>query len=241
MPSDLVTLSPARAPARIDRRRILTLGLAMAAPALLGACQSSRAELERETLLERRRRDDNPFWPEDIYAAVPGEPFEVPEVDISEIHPRYLRRLVDYDGPERPGAIVVDSLRRHLFLVEPGGKAVRYGVGVGRDDATWRGRATIQRKGEWPGWTPTPSMIRRDPERNGPWAGGMPGGPENPLGARALYLYANGRDTLYRIHGTNEPWSIGQNVSSGCIRLINQDIIDLHARVPVGTTVNVLS
>jgi lipoprotein-anchoring transpeptidase ErfK/SrfK len=83
-------------------------------------------------------------------------------------------------------------------------------------------------------------MIRRDPERNGPWAGGMPGGPANPLGARALYLYANGHDTLYRIHGTNEPWSIGQSVSSGCIRLINQDIIDLHARVPVGATVNVL-
>jgi len=84
-------------------------------------------------------------------------------------------------------------------------------------------------------------MIRRDPERNAPWAAGMPGGPDNPLGARALYLYANGRDTLYRIHGTTEPWSIGQNVSSGCIRLINQDIIDLHARVPVGTSVNVLS
>lgn len=197
--------------------------------------------MERARLLAERRRDPNPFWPEEIYAAVPGEPYEVPPVDLSEIEPRYFRRLVDYAGPEAPGSIVVDSARRFLFLVEPEGKAIRYGVGVGRDDATWRGRVTIARKAEWPGWTPTPSMIRRDPERNAPWAGGMPGGPDNPLGARALYLYANGRDTLYRIHGTTEPWSIGQNVSSGCIRLINQDIIDLHARVPVGTSVNVLS
>jgi lipoprotein-anchoring transpeptidase ErfK/SrfK len=116
--------------------------------------------------------------------------------------------------------------------------AMRYGVGVGREEGlNFRGTATIARKAAWPGWTPTANMIRKQPERYADLAGGLPGGLNNPLGARALYLYRNGRDTHFRLHGTVEPYTIGQSVSSGCIRLINQDIIDLYNRVPTGTKV----
>jgi lipoprotein-anchoring transpeptidase ErfK/SrfK len=165
----------------------------------------------------------------------------MPATDLSEVDPQFLRRVVTYPTPERPGTIVVDTDNRYLYLVMEGGSAIRYGIGVGKQGMSWRGRATIKRKAQWPSWTPTASMIAREPERNRPWAGGMPGGLENPLGARALYLYQGDRDTLYRIHGTSEPWSIGKSVSSGCIRLFNQDIIDLYSRVPTGTTVVVLN
>ena len=132
---------------------------------------------------------------------------------------------------------MVDPENHYLFLITAPGRAMRYGVGVGKAGFAFSGTATIQRKADWPGWTPTPNMIRRDPDRYGPYAGGLPGGLGNPLGARALYLYRGGRDTYYRIHGTNEPHTIGQSVSSGCIRMMNQDVIDLESRVPVGTTV----
>jgi lipoprotein-anchoring transpeptidase ErfK/SrfK len=116
--------------------------------------------------------------------------------------------------------------------------AMRYGVGVGREEALqFKGTATIGRKAEWPRWTPTANMVRRDPERYGPVAAGLPPGPTNPLGPRALYLYRGGNDTHFRLHGTIEPYTIGTNVSSGCIRLIDQDIIDLYSRVPAGTRV----
>lgn len=176
-----------------------------------------------------------------MYAAVPGEPFPVPAVDLSQIDPRFFRQEVAYPGNQPPGTIIVDPNARFLYLVLEGGRALRYGVGVGRTEAfNFVGEAVIQRKAEWPSWTPTPDMIAREPDRYGPYAGGLPGGLDNPLGARALYLYENGRDTLYRLHGTNEPWSIGRKVSSGCVRLLNQDIIDLYGRVPVGSRVYVL-
>ncbi len=152
------------------------------------------------------------------------------------VDPRFRRRRVRYDTSERPGTIVVDTGARYLYVVEEGGMATRYGVGVGRQGHNFRGRATIQRKAEWPSWTPTQNMIRQD-SRLLQYASGVPGGPNNPLGARALYLYRNGRDTMYRLHGTNEPHSIGQSMSSGCIRLMNEDIIDLYNRTPVGTPV----
>jgi lipoprotein-anchoring transpeptidase ErfK/SrfK len=123
--------------------------------------------------------------------------------------------------------------------VRENGRALRYGVGVGRDGFDWSGRAKILMKRKWPTWTPPRSMIERQPELE-KYANGMPPGLDNPLGARALYLFENGRDTLYRLHGTNEPWSIGKAMSSGCIRLFNQDIIDLYDRVPRGTSVVVL-
>jgi lipoprotein-anchoring transpeptidase ErfK/SrfK len=177
------------------------------------------------------------FDPDVIYASLPDERFPLEGADLREVDEQFLRTMVEAPAGFAPGTIVIDTSDRFLHLVLSGGRAIRYGVGVGRQGATWRGRARVGRKADWPGWTPTASMIRANPEKNGPWAGGMPGGPDNPLGARALYLYDGSRDTMYRIHGTNEPWSIGQNVSSGCIRLINHDIIDLHARVPEGTTV----
>ncbi|MBB4015434.1 MULTISPECIES: L,D-transpeptidase [Chelatococcus] len=176
----------------------------------------------------------------DMYDEITTEPYSVPAVDLTQINPTFLRQVVSFAGPQEAGTIVVDPYRHFLYLVMEGGQAMRYGVGVGREGFGWSGNATIRRKAAWPTWTPPASMIRRQPEL-AEWAAGMPGGMDNPLGARALYLYQGDRDTLYRIHGTNEPWSIGQSVSSGCIRLINQDIIDLHRRVPIGTRVTVLS
>jgi lipoprotein-anchoring transpeptidase ErfK/SrfK len=155
------------------------------------------------------------------------------------LDPRYRRRRVRYSGGERPGTIVVNTSERFLYAVEENGWATRYGVGVGEEGLSLKGTATIGRKADWPSWTPTANMMRRKP-RLLKYAGGVPGGKNNPLGARALYLYRGGRDTYFRLHGTNEPWTIGTAVSSGCIRLTNEDIIDLYDRTPVGTTVLVL-
>jgi lipoprotein-anchoring transpeptidase ErfK/SrfK len=174
------------------------------------------------------------------YAAITSEKFEVDAVDLSAIDARFLRQIVDYRTSEPPGTIVVDPHNRFLYLVEKGGKAVRYGVGVGRAGLEFKGTANIQLKREWPHWTPTAAMIAREPKRYAKWAGGMDGGEGNPLGARALYLFKDGRDTRYRIHGTTEPGSIGKAVSSGCIRMMNQDIIDLYGRAPLHTRVVVL-
>lgn len=176
-----------------------------------------------------------------IYAAIETEPFAVPAVDLMKVNPDFFRREVSYFTRERPGTIVVDPGKRYAYLVMEGGRAMRYGVGVGKEEAfNFQGAATIARKAEWPRWTPTPDMIRREPDRYAKYSGGLEGGAGNPLGPRALYLYRDGRDTLYRLHGTLEPWTIGTMVSSGCVRLLNQDIIDLYRRVPIGTQVVVL-
>lgn len=176
-----------------------------------------------------------------MYAAIDTEPFPVPEVDLQQVKPQFLRREVSYRTEEQPGTVIVDPVARYAYLVMERGRALRYGVGVGQQEAfNFQGEATIMRKAEWPGWRPTPGMIAREPDRYGPLRGGLPGGSGNPLGPRALYLYRDGRDTYYRLHGTVEPWSIGTMVSSGCIRLLNQDIIDLYRRVPMGTKVVVL-
>ena len=145
---------------------------------------------------------------------------------------KFTRQEVAYDGPQGAGAIVVDTPRRVLFLVLGNGKALRYGIGVGRPGFEWAGVKSVTRKAEWPGWTPPPEMRKRRPELPQHMAGGM----DNPLGARALYLGSS----LYRIHGTNEPHTIGHNVSSGCIRMMNEDVIDLYERVGVGTKVLVI-
>ncbi|HEX2256219.1 MAG TPA: L,D-transpeptidase [Afifellaceae bacterium] len=157
----------------------------------------------------------------------------------ARLDPQYRRQRVKYHRRERPGTIVVDTKNFFLYHVEHGGTAMRYGVGVGRDGSSLRGLARVGRKAEWPSWTPTANMMRRDP-RLLQYASGVPGGPQNPLGARALYLYRGNRDTMYRLHGTNEPWSIGQRASSGCIRLLNDDIVDLYERTPVGTQVLII-
>ena len=148
------------------------------------------------------------------------------------LDPRFLPQVVAYDGKHAPGTIVVDTPNKFLYLVEEGGRAKRYGIGVGRPGFTWAGMKSITRKAEWPDWVPPPEMLQRRPDlpRH------MAGGPDNPLGARAMYLGSS----LYRIHGSNEPWTIGTAVSSGCIRMRNEDVIDLYSRVRVGTKVVVI-
>jgi len=168
----------------------------------------------------------------------PPQPI-APRMDSYPIDPIFRRQRVPYAGGEEPGTIIVNRDERFLYHVEGDGWATRYGVGVGKEGRTLSGRATVGRKAEWPSWTPTANMMRREP-RFLQYAGGVSGGLHNPLGARALYLYRNGRDTMYRLHGTNEPWSIGQAVSSGCIRLLNEDIIHLYDQVPVGTSVLII-
>ena len=166
--------------------------------------------------------------------------FDLTPIDLTTIDPSLLRQEVAWHGKERPGSIVVNVPERRLYLVEDGGRALRYGVGVGRPEGmNFRGSAVIGRKEKWPHWTPTASMMAAMP-RYRHYAGGLNGGTGNPLGARALYLYRDGHDTFFRLHGTTEPETIGQAVSSGCIRLFNQDIIDLYNRVPVGTHVTVV-
>jgi lipoprotein-anchoring transpeptidase ErfK/SrfK len=180
-----------------------------------------------------------------LYARVGGEPFPIPAVRLSDIDPEYLRRPVHYPTSEPPGTIVVDAKNRFLYLVQGAGRALRYGVGVGRQGFGWSGVATIHDKQEWPDWYPPKEMIARQPELRRQVVDlqgglGVPGGPRNPLGARALYLWQGNKDTLYRIHGTFEPWTIGTSVSSGCIRMINQDVIDLYGRAALGARVVVL-
>src|SRR5215831_14001590 len=148
----------------------------------------------------------------------------------------FQRHIVDYTGRERPGTIVVDTSARFLYYVMPSGKAIRYGVTVGEHGQDWSGVATVGRLAEWPDWIPTPEIQAR----LGPYPARVAGGPSNPLGARGIYLYEGGKDTLYRIHGTNQPEYIGQAISSGCIRLTNEDVIDLYSRVRLGATVIVL-
>ncbi|ATU92628.1 L,D-transpeptidase [Phyllobacterium zundukense] len=150
--------------------------------------------------------------------------------------PRFLPQSVAYDGPEKPGTIVIDTSQRFLYLVEAGGTAQRYGVGVGKEGFGWSGTNTISRKAEWPDWNPPASMIERERRKGHYIPAHMEGGVANPLGARALYLGS----TLYRIHGTNAPWTIGHAVSSGCIRMRNEDVTDLYERVNVGTRVVVM-
>ena len=157
-----------------------------------------------------------------------------------------MRKAVYYPSPETPGTIVVDVQNRFLYFVEGSGRAIRYGIGVGRQGFSWSGTATVRDKQEWPDWYPPKEMIERKPELlrqvSALQSGlGVPGGPTNPLGARALYLWQGNKDTLYRIHGTNEPWTIGTNVSSGCIRMLNKDVIDLYQRTQVGAKVVVLA
>jgi lipoprotein-anchoring transpeptidase ErfK/SrfK len=174
------------------------------------------------------------------YGSIDDGGFTVPPLDLTEIDNALLRQQVAWHGPQKPGSIVVNIPERHLYLILDNGRALRYSVGVGRAEAlNFRGSAVIGRKEKWPHWTPTANMIAAMP-RYRPYAGGMPGGPDNPLGPRALYLYRGGTDTYFRLHGTTEPESIGHAVSSGCIRLFNQDIIDLYNRVPVGTSVTVV-
>jgi lipoprotein-anchoring transpeptidase ErfK/SrfK len=156
------------------------------------------------------------------------EPGMIPD-DSVELAPEYQKQMVYYRSTEAPGTIIISTAERHLYLIQGNGRALRYGIGVGRDGFQWQGMVSITKKAEWPDWTPPPEMIARQPYL----PRFMAGGPGNPLGARAMYLGA----TVYRIHGTNQPDTIGTAISSGCFRLVNADVADLYGRVPVGTKV----
>ncbi|MBE7196934.1 MAG: L,D-transpeptidase [Parafilimonas terrae] len=195
--------------------------LALMVSVSLAACQTRPGSLAQ---------NDDSAW---YIGAKADKPFDIPLVDTARLDPKYRRQTVAYTGLEAPGTIVVDIDQRQLFLVQEGGTALRYGVGVGKQGFSWKGEARVGRKGVWPDWSPTPTMVSLNP--------GLPrtrnGGLDNPLGARALYLYQGNRDILFRIHGTNEPWSIGEQMSSGCVRMLNEDVADLYERVPVGARV----
>lgn len=168
--------------------------------------------------------------------SIPDQRFPIRKVNQDFLNPDYRRQLVPFRHAEQPGTLVVDAKNYFLYLLREGGQAIRYGVGVGREGFGWSGDATVGRVAEWPDWVPPKEMRLRQPELPERVVGGY----ENPLGARALYLYQGSKDTLYRIHGTAEPWTIGTNVSSGCIRLLNEEIADLYLRTPVGTKVVVV-
>ncbi len=173
------------------------------------------------------------------YGPLPDGRFVIPPQPMSLVPETHHRQVVPHTGTHRPGVIIVNNRDRYLFLILPQGHALRYGVGVGREGLAFRGTGTIYRKAQWPTWTPTANMIRRDPSL-ARFAGGYPGSLTNPLGARALYLMSGGQDRGFRIHGTPEWHSIGRYASSGCIRMLQHDAIDLYNRVPVGTQVIVV-
>jgi lipoprotein-anchoring transpeptidase ErfK/SrfK len=176
---------------------------------------------------------------EKLYALAPDEKFPIPAVDVSKIDPKYYRRTMRYESSEAPGTIIVDPKNYYVYRIEGDGAATRYGANVGRDGFRWSGDAYVGRKAEWAIWTPPKEMIQRQPEA-AKYAGGMPGGLDNPLGARTLYLYQNGVYTLYTIYATSDPETIGTGITSGCTGLLSQDMIDLYSRTPVKTKVVVL-
>jgi lipoprotein-anchoring transpeptidase ErfK/SrfK len=177
---------------------------------------------------------------EGMYLATSDNGFSIPAVDPAKVPGQFQRQVVDFPTSEAPGTVIINPADKHLYLVTGNGKAIRYGIAVGAAGFQWSGEALITNRRNWPTWTPPKEMIERKPEL-AKWEKGQPGGPSNPLGARALYLTTNGVDYGYRIHGTPDWWSIGRNASSGCIRMINQDVMDLYNRVPDGAKVIVLT
>lgn len=214
-------------------RRFLRLSPAILAAALLAACVDPAAGPTAST-------QPLPKAGENVYVATMDAGIEIPALPVEKIPESHRRQVVAYETDQAPGTIIINPKTKLLYYVLGKNKAIRYGIAVGKDGFRWAGMADVSRKVMWPKWTPPPEMIKRKPEL-AQWKDGMPGGPKNPLGARALYLYRDGRDTGYRIHGTTEPASIGKAASSGCIRMFNEDIIELYRRTPVGSRVLVYS
>ncbi|MBE7183615.1 MAG: L,D-transpeptidase [Methylobacterium mesophilicum] len=217
-----------------SRRRFLSLTALAGSAALAGCSTIGRVPVYSDAapeLAPEAAPDSNYAL---MYGPVNDNGFAIPAIPYQRIDPKFLRQIVPDPTGEQPGTIVVDTRQHFLYLVREGGMAMRYGVGLGRAGFAWSGEGVIQWKQVWPKWTPPAEMIARQPElaKYGVENGGQPGGLLNPLGARALYIFQNGQDTLYRLHGSPEWSSIGKNVSSGCVRLMNQDIIDLYDRVP---------
>ena len=212
---------------RLTRRRFVGAGAGLIGLTLAGCTTAGEhlASPEPEPVVDEDFAAD--------YGARPQERFPLPAVNPAALAPKFRRQRVAFASAERPGSLIVDTSAFYLYLVETETVAWRYGVGLGRQGFEWSGRARVAWKRPWPTWTPPDEMIAREPHLE-QWSvrnGGMPPGLGNPLGARALYIFQGGVDTLYRLHGTNEPHSIGRAVSSGCVRLVNQDVIDLYERV----------
>ncbi|MCA0422500.1 MAG: L,D-transpeptidase [Proteobacteria bacterium] len=210
----------------LNRRFFLTGAVASLGAVGLSGCETvdggmTRAEAEKH------------------YGAVADKKFPIAAVDVNQVDPKYYKRVVQYESKEAPGTIIVDPSNYYVYRIEGDNKATRYGANVGRQGFLWSGEAYVGRKAEWPTWTPPPEMIKRQPEV-AKYARGMPGGPENPLGARTLYLYQKGVYTLYTIYSTSEPDTIGTNLTSGCTGLLTQDMIDLYDRTAINTKVIVL-
>lgn len=216
--------------AKFRWQQIAVLGAALA----LAACNSSSSTRGDATLALSSVQV--PTVSAHAYAPLVDNEIELPAFDYTKMRERYLRRVVKLRSRYKPGTIIVDTTGPFLYLLQPGGKAIRYGIAVGKEGFEWSGDAVVKRKQEWPTWTPPTEMIARSPKL-AKYADGMPAGIHNPLGARAMYLFKDGKDTMYRIHGTNYPFSIGKNASSGCFRMINQDVIDLYKRVRPGAKV----
>ena len=207
----------------LDRRAFLAGATALGAIGLAGCTTGGMSFAEAER----------------VYGPVPDERFAIPAVDINKVDPKYLRRRVRYASNEAVGTLIVDPRHYYVYRIEGDGYATRYGANVGRAGFLWSGEAYIGRKAEWPIWTPPREMILRQPEA-APYANGMAPGLDNPLGARTLYLYQDGKYTLYTIYSTIQPETIGRGVSSGCVGLLTQDMLDLYEKTPVDTKVIVL-
>lgn len=212
-----------------SRRRLLLGGLALSALALGGNARANALY---------GGEDEEYFDPALLPPPEAEFDFPIEPVNPRKIKKRFRPQMVDFEGFEEPGSIVVDPANRFLYQVLRYGQAMRYGVGVGRAGFAWSGSAVVGMKRRWPRWVPPREMVDRDDNAR-KWMNGQPGGPDNPLGARALYLYSNGVDTLYRIHGTNDPASIGKAMSSGCIRMLNEHVAELFENVTIGTPVTV--
>lgn len=234
---------------RLTRRRLLALASAGAASSLMAGCATRATVPAPQPYIPPEPR--GPETPAEMYAPVLDGGFPIPAVPYEKIDPRFYRQMVFNPTGEAPGTVVVDTDNHFLYYTMPGGQAMRYGVGLGRAGFEWSGRGIIEWKQEWPRWFPPDEMIDRQPElekyrasfdrATNTWLGGMEPGLSNPLGARALYVYQDGKDTLYRVHGSPEWATIGRSVSSGCVRMINQDVIDFYARVPEKTPIVVKS
>lgn len=226
----------------VSRRSFLT-GLSLLGVSAVAAC----AQLPKQSLDLAGSQDavpaDKPA-PVEVAAPAPAKPdyismyqaveedgYRLPAIPFAKVNEKFLRQVVDDPTGEKPGTIVVNTVDKFLYLVLKNGKAMRYGVGLGRQGYSWKGRAIVQWKRKWPTWTPPSTMISRDPKLE-KWRQGMPPGVNNPLGSRALYIFQGGVDTLYRIHGSPDWNSIGKSASSGCVRMFNQDVMDLYERVP---------
>lgn len=242
-------LPPAGTPvaAATSRRAFLRAGAGFALAGLAGCAAGPRSTESFRTPAAAYQpvEQQSPILPPSagsygrIYSSLVDGGYVIPAIPFQQVDPIYYRQIVADPTGERPGSIVVDTNNHFLYLVRENGEALRYGVGLGRAGFAWQGRAIVQYKRKWPRWTPPDEMVARQPELE-PYSienGGMDPGLDNPLGARALYIFQNGVDTLYRVHGSPEWWSIGKSVSSGCVRMFNQDVIDLYDRVPNKTPI----